>query len=1513
MLLRFSLFFLSIFLFGSTTKASKSLPVRTPSTLQFTENKGQWGSDVKYVADLASGKLVLEENTLGFFMWDGKAVHDAHHFNSPTNIQGHIFKIHFTNSNPSPEILSSEKEKTYRNYYKGNYPEYWASHVSLFKKVTYKNLWNGIDANLYGSGDAIKYDFKIQAGADVGQIQLLYEGVNDLRIEEGEIRYKTSIGEFREFSPYAYQFINGTLKEVKCDYVLNTQANSVFFSFPDGYDSNYELIIDPTLVFSSYTGATADNWGYTATYDEQSNMYVGGYVNCDYPQQGTTYPTTPGAFQMIWGGGTGLNGQNPPPGSGNGIAFACDMGITKFNATGTQLIYSTYLGGSDNETPHSLIVDHNNNLVVYGVSYSSNYPVTTGAYDISWNGMGDIVVTKFNSTGTALLGSTFIGGSADDGINFDPEEFTSGNLKWNYGDQNRGEVVVDAQNNIYVASCTKSSNFPVSAFAPQPSFAGVQDGCIFKLNPSCQNLIYSTYVGGSSDDACYSLDLTLNGEVYACGGTMSSNFPGTAGTIHPAYQGGLFDGFVLHLSAGGNQFMQSSLIGTTGNDQVYFVKLDGAGFVYFIGQTTGAYPVSSGVYSNPNSGQFIAKVRPDLSSHIYSTVFGNGNGAPNISPTAFLVDTCENVYVSGWGTDDGGFGTFFNDMNGMPLTPDALQSTTDGTDFYFFVVNKNAQNLLYASYFGGIGGIEHVDGGTSRFDKRGVIYEAICAGCGGNSLTPTQPGVWSPNNQSSNCNELGVKMEFNLAGTHVVVSAHPRATGCVPLTVQFSSAGSSTQNLVWHFDDGTTSALANPTHLFTDTGVYRVMLIGTDSTSCNVNDTAFIDVFVRDDSLVANFTPVIDVNCDSNYVTLVSHNYPTTTYLWSFDDGTFATTDSVVHSYQNPGTYNIRLIITDTTKCNLQDTFINTITILPKVEATFSMSDSTGCVPLTVNFSTTPSPTAQYTWNFGDGSTANTPTTSHTYLSQDTFRVQLILFDSTSCNIADTAYGTVVTIDSSADADFIFSRIFHGCDSVEVLVWSNYTGTDSQLWDFGDGTQSTDDTVSHIYTSAGSFTITHFLTDADVTCRQLDTSQLVISLNPLAISISIPDTGGCAPFTAGFTGNSGLLTTDFFWTFGDGSSALGDMVTHTYTSQGTFNVMVVATDTNACVGADTSYAQITIANDSVFADFALNVLNDCDSNLAINLVNQSTNAIQYQWNFGDGTSSTQQNVNHTYTLPSTYTVTLIVTDTNRCHPVDSISKTVTMLPNAVVDFTANNVCLGGTIQFNNTGNPAAQFIWNFDDGNSSNQYSPLHNYSNTGTYSVSVIIIDSATCDITDTAVRDVSVYQQPAANFYTDGDTFKFGKPVEFTNTSTNYENLFWNFGDGTTAIDEETPAHTYQTVGTIIVCLTASNDACADTVCKDLFIKFSGLIGVPNAFTPNADGINDVVKIEGSGIVELVFRIYNRWGEKVFETNNKDIGWDGVYKGELQEMEAYTYAADATLINGEVVHLKGNITLLR
>ena len=260
-------------------------------------------------------------------------------------------------------------------------------------------------------------------------------------------------------------------------------------------------------------------------------------------------------------------------------------------------------------------------------------------------------------------------------------------------------------------------------------------------------MLFSTLLGGAENDASYVLTIGNNGNIYVAGGTASGSvapdkLPGVsnAGVIQPAYAGGACDGFVVELNNTGTSVLGGTYLGTTGADQIYGIETDKFGFIYVMGTTDGKWPVKNAAYSNPNSGQFISKLKPDLSDFVYSTVFGSGSGIPNISPTAFLVDRCENVYVSGWGgKSNNGFST--GNTKGMPVTANAIKRQTDasGSDFYFFVLKKDAASQLYGTFFGqedpplGVTSPDtfgdHVDGGTSRFDRNGVIYQAMCANC----------------------------------------------------------------------------------------------------------------------------------------------------------------------------------------------------------------------------------------------------------------------------------------------------------------------------------------------------------------------------------------------------------------------------------------------------------------------------------------------------------------------------------------------------------------------------------------------------------------------------------------------------------------------------------------------------------------------------------------------------------------------------------------------------------------
>src|SRR5690606_28461699 len=518
------------------------------------------------------------------------------------------------------------------------------------------------------------------------------------------------------------------------------------------YDPNATLVIDPFMIFCSFSGSTADNWGFTATYGPDASLFGGGIVFA----QG--FPTSVGAFQTTFVGG---------PGGGNMAPF--DIGIIKLTPNGGNRVYATYVGGFGEDQPHSLVCDPQGNLVIAGRTNASNYPVTGLTYGP--RGGYDIIITKLNASGTGLIGSTVIGGSGVDGVNITQQRNGPNSLHQNYGDDGRSEVILDNGNNIYVVSSTQSTDLTsVTGPSFQPNFGGgLQDGLVIKLAPDAQTLQFASYLGGSGNDAGYVLALGPNGNIYVSGGTESADFPGShAGTVQPALAG-VIDGYIAEIANDGSAIIKSTFIGTNGIDQIYGIQFDRNGFPYVMGQTTGNWTALNAPWSIPNGKIFIAKLASDLSAYVYKTMFGSGTSIPNISPTAFLVDRCENVYVSGWGgAQDLGY-TNLAGTQGLPLTPDALDATTDNADFYFFVLEKNAASQLYGTYFGQTGGLaDHVDGGTSRFDPEGIIYQALCANCGGgNGATnvPTTPGSWSPTNPASNgCNLQMVKIAFNFAG-----------------------------------------------------------------------------------------------------------------------------------------------------------------------------------------------------------------------------------------------------------------------------------------------------------------------------------------------------------------------------------------------------------------------------------------------------------------------------------------------------------------------------------------------------------------------------------------------------------------------------------------------------------------------------------------------------------------------------------------------------------------------------
>ena len=1071
---------------------SPVLTVFAQGNIEFIENKGQWDSRVLYMGRVSNGSFFIRKDgftVLQYSPGDFADLYQYIHEGGPTKqakdvkIRGHAFNVDFLGASPQVKLVPDKQLSTYNNYFIGNDQSKWASGCHLYQAITTQNIYPDVDVRFYTDNGFLKYDIIVKPGADVSKIALKYEGVDDLQVKNKALVISTSIGELKESLPSTYQADRVARREVNCKY--NVKNNVVRFDVKD-YDPHTTLIIDPNIEFCSFSGSVADNWGFTATYGPDESMFGGGIVF------GPGFPVSPGAFETTYEGGP------------------FDIGIIKLTPDGSNRVYATYIGGSGEEQPHSLFADDQGNLVIAGrtnspVSGTGSYPVKNAVNDIVGPcGSYDIVITKLNKTGTGIIGSKRFGGGGKDGVNISESRgLGTTSLMRNYGDDGRSEVILDGANNIYVASCTQSLDFPVRGGGFQATSGGNQDGVLIKLNPDLSSIIFSTYLGGNANDAAYVLSLGPGGDIYVAGGTESdATFPGNkTGTIGPVNSGNV-DGFVAVISNNGNSIIRSTFLGTSGADQVYGIQFDKLGFPYVMGQTTGQWHITAGTptYGSSSGKQFISKLKPDLSDWVYSTVFGTGSSSPNISPVAFLVDRCENVYISGWGGFYGQTNWYSSaGTTGLPVTADAIKSNTDGKDFYFIVLEKNAVRQLYGSFFGEFNrpgyGCDHVDGGTSRFDKNGVIYQAICANCNLDPQQrpnfPTTAGAWAPNNNATTraqCNLAMLKIRMDLSGVDGGVQSSiggvPRDTaGCVPLLVHFTDTIGNAQTYEWDFGDGSpiiTTTVPDTSHTYIAVGLYKVRLIAIDPNTCNVRDTSYVTIRVGDliANLDARYTKLppctaLNYQFDNLSTTDPTRPFQDTSFVWIFGDGSPPVVSgmaSINHAFPAPGPYIVKLVLKDTAYCNNPDTFYINLTLAENVIARFT-TPAFGCLPYTALFDNISIAGETWEWDFGDGtgSTAFEPT--HLYSSPGPYNIVLVATNPNTCNITDTARFTIN----------VYTRPVPGFtwapDPPLVNTPTNFANNSSFdavrfKWNFGDGDSlftSSTAPVQHQYNATGTF------------------------------------------------------------------------------------------------------------------------------------------------------------------------------------------------------------------------------------------------------------------------------------------------------------------------------------------------------------------------------------------------------------------------------------------------------------
>ncbi|MBL0343146.1 MAG: PKD domain-containing protein [Bacteroidetes bacterium] len=751
------------------------------------------------------------------------------------------------------------------------------------------------------------------------------------------------------------------------------------------------------------------------------------------------------------------------------------------------------------------------------------------------------------------------------------------------------------------------------------------------------------------------------------------------------------------------------------------------------------------------------------------------------------------------------------------------------------------------------------------------------------------------------------------------VAAFTSTSVCNEITTQFTSNntvnGSTITGVFWDFGDGGSSNLTDPGHLFASNGSYQVYMVATSDQGCI--DTAFSQVVVHP---VPTADFISGDACLNNAVTLSDQSSissgTVSNWNWTFGDGTTSTNQNPVHNYSSYGSFNVQLVATSDNGC--VDTTNGVVNVFPLPTANFTKADvCQGTVSEFYNLSQIPGGgMISCSWNFGDGTTSVDQNPQHVYANPGTYLVTMIATSQNGCT--DTISQSVIIHEPPAAA----FQFVNACDGTPVSFTDVSTSFDGPItswnWNFGDGTVSVSNDPYHSFPASGTYAVT--LEVATIYgCTAIVTDSVSVYSLPIPVISSVAN---CIYDPVTFNNITAVGDTtiyQYLWNFGDGNTSVIQDPNHLYASAGSYNVSLVMTNGNGCSATASTMVDLSPAPD---ADFNFT---DACAETGVQFNNTSTissgTIASYIWNFGDS-SATSGTVNpiHTYDSSGVYTIMLIAISDNGC--VDTTIQQITVFPIPVSNFSYSQAegCGPLTVSFTDSSFISAGTIvswnWDFGNGETSQLQNPSTVYTTGGTYSVSLTVTSSMGCVQTFTQNNIITIYPGPDANFTADPYEASILHPViNFNNLSSGATSYSWTFGDGTgTSLFE--PMHTYPDTGTYSVTLLVINSyGCIDTITQLVHIVPEFVMYVPNAFTPNSDGINDFFTIAGIGIKEVVINIFDRWGENVYTTSNLAKGWDGTVQKDngTAQQDVYVYDIRVKDVFGKTHQQYGRVTLVR
>ncbi len=1129
------------------------------------------------------------------------------------------------------------------------------------------------------------------------------------------------------------------------------------------------------------------------------------------------------------------------------------------------LIYSTYIGGSNNETSEDIAVNQSGEAYITGSSQSPNFDVTLGAYQTVFNGGWDCFVSKFNATGTALVYSTFFGGSAID----------------------RGKsIVVDKIGNSYITGSTNSVNYCVTPGAYQITQSAVsdQEAFVTKLNSTGTALIYSTYLGGTDADEGIGIVIDSQNNAYVTGGTTSIDFDVTVGAFKTVHSGGIYDAFVTKLNATGSSLIYSTLLGGSLRDFGVSIAIDTLKNAYVTGYTYSSdFDITVGSFQTVSTNSdvmyndvFVTKINATGTNLLYSTYVGGSDGDVG---TGIEVDSFGNAYVGG-----------ISSSIDFPVTSGAIQlnngSMIGYSDCVVFKLNPAGTALIFSTYFGGTS----YDRALSLALDQNLDILITGYTTSPNYYTTSSAIQPSMSNTSSSDAFLA---KIDNAGTTVMYSTYLGGT----LWDESHGIAIDTLNRVY------LTGVTESTNFPVTSGVYQPNLQGTD-----------YDAFVTKIGIcpVINFSiSATNVICNGNNNGTATINLPGNLAGYNFS-WMPVNTASISISGLAPGTYSA--IVTDSSGCSTT----KTVSIMQPSPVLASISGSSVTCS-NQNTILTANGGSNYQWNTG----ANTNTIVIQPLITTNYSV---IVSSGVCS--DTAIFTV-NVFSSPIANI--TGIDSICNGQSTLL--SVSGGTNVVWNNG--------LTSNTINVAPSTTTNYSVVVSNTNCSDTAYSTITVLANPTAFvrgndsiclgqSTILAASGGSAyvwstgvnadsisvnptatsnysvVVSNAFCKDTALITVNVFnipvaTISGNDTLCLGQNTNLIAGGIGTYAWNTGTASNNILVAPNINTTYTLIVSNGVCSDTAQKtvVVNPLPTASIIGTntlcVGQTTTLTANggtTYNWGNG------NVNASLSISPTMTTnySVMVTNTFGCSGLAFTTVSVTPIP--MVNISGDTViCANESTVL--TANGIGDFLWNTSETNSSISINPLVNT----VYDV----IASNNCGNAKDSIY-IKVNPLPMVSVSNDTTILIDNSVNLFASGGNNYNWLPANLSCNTCSVVNVSPNSSTAYTVTIF-----SIDGCSITREIRVNVESEFEIFVPDIFSPNGDGQNDVLYVRGLGINDMSFKIYDRWGEKVFESNNILNGWDGSFKGVQLNNAVFVYDLKVNLSNGKTVNKHGDITLIK